>query len=346
MLFPTEATKDDKPVSAASLDDLLKLGRSAQNVGDYRSAIARYEEAVRAYPGEPRALEVLCFALRQVAISQFLIDKFLSDFGYQQKEYHGFDHIEPQLSRESVSQYLAKVVQDISEDSPEASLIGDSLKTDQFAMTGRLEAEPGDSERFTKSVFGCRTHFLCGVSAMERKALKEAELILTAVIKDNPLCSSAYLLLGRIYYRQSVGGLALLNLYRAFLYPRDFWAEAWHSVSDPVDIGEYKGYELIFYQSEFHAVPKTGEFFLCFLGGHNTLFKNRVGERGRKALLQMLPPRLVSVLRRLIHATPLRYAVLKPVSFARFLHGKNLLSIISAIERSPSDARTNIKTFA
>lgn len=344
MLFPAETTKDDKPISAAPLDDLLKLGRSAQNVGDYRSAVARYEEGVRAHPGEPRATEALYFTLRQVAISQFLIDRFLSDFRWSRKEYHGFDQIEPQLSRESVLQKLSKSAQNFPDGSASALLARDSQKTDRFATTGRLDVERGDQENLTRSVFGCRTYFLCGLSTMERGVLQEADSILTTVTKDNPLCSSAYLLLGRIYYSQNMGGLALINMDRAFLLPRDFWVEAWHSTSDPVDIGEYKGYEVVYYQSEFHAVPRTGEFFFCFLNGHIGLFKNRVAESGRKTLLRMLPPRLVAVLRQLIHATPLRHVVLKPVSFRRFLHGKNLLSIVSAIEQSRAVARTDSGT--
>lgn len=281
-------------------------------------------------------------ALRQVAISQFLTDRFLGNFGWSREEYHGFDQLGPRLEPESVSGCLTDLVNRVPEDSPVGASIGSSLQMDQFIKTGRLEIDlvaPING----KSVFGNRTYFLSGLSAMERKIPQVAINCLSSLIADNPLCGSAYLLLGQIYYRQGLGKLALSNMNFAFLHPGDFWLDAGRSALDPVDIGEYKGYEVVFYKSEFHAVPKAGEFFFRSVDGHNALYHNCVASRLRRTLLQMLPKRLVSVLRQIIHSTPLRLVILRPVSLSGFLHGKDLMTVITAIEQNQADTRMNPK---
>lgn len=309
----------------------------AQNTGDYGSAVTYYEEAVCAYPGDEGAVDTACIALRQLLISQFLINRFLSDFGLARDEYRGFAQLGHQFEPDSVSDRLLKLVNSVPESSAVSVSMNSSLQMDQFIKTGWLEID-SDISSNGKSVFGGRTCFLIGLSALQRKLPQIAINCFASLIADNPLCSSAYLLLGQMYYRQGLGRLALSNMNLAILHPGDYWFDTGHSALDPVGLGEYKGYAMVFCRSEYHAIPTAGDFFFRSVDGHNVLYHNCVASHIRRMLLQILPKRVVSMLRLIVHATPLRLVMLRPVSLSGFLHGKDLMTVITAIEQSRQTA--------
>ena len=321
-----------------SLDDFLRKGLSAQNAGDYGSAVACYGEAVDAYPGNERAVDAAFTALRQVAISQFLIDRFLDNFGWSRERYDGFNQLGHQLSPELVLGRLRELACGAQVDPAVGASMKLSLKLDQFSAAEKFEVGSDDEDN-SELRLNSHRDFLAALAAVESEDSGTAISLLVSLIEANPLCGSAHLLLGQLYYRNGLGGLALTHINRAFLRPDDFWSHAGRRATDLINLGEYEGCELVSYKSEFYAIPKTSKYFFATLGGQNQLYEHLATSHVRRMLLQMLPEVLVSRARKLAYRTLLWRFILKPVSLSQFLHGKNLMAVLSAIEQGGDAAR-------
>lgn len=318
------------------MEELLQRGGSAQRDGDYVSAVVDFENALRARPGAEEVVEAAFTALRQVAVSQSLIDKFLDEFGWSSGEYRGFDHLESELSREAVRRRLGVVVRSVPEDSSLGIRMQVDLEEDRFCEGGELN--DGVTGGSNSKVQSCdQILFLSGLNAMQQGKLDVAAACLSSAIAENPVCGSAYLLLGRIYYRRGEGALALANMNLALSHPEGRWLGAAFGVTGPVVLGRYKEYRLVAYKSEFYAVPDSKEFFFSAVKGIVALYEHRVPSRVRARLQRVLPPAVVAILRRLIYSTPLRRELLKPVSLTRFLHGKDLRTVIHAVDERLAD---------
>ncbi|OGW67847.1 MAG: hypothetical protein A3H49_01875 [Nitrospirae bacterium RIFCSPLOWO2_02_FULL_62_14] len=309
-------------------------GHSAQTVGTPNSVVPAPKSAAQTSLDDERTMDKVFTELRQLSILQFLIERFLGNFGWSSQEYRGFDHIKSEFARGTVEQRLNELARMVPEESPLGIRMRASFITDQFARAGQADVDPVSIKNGGPGFAG-RVRYLLALDAMKRGASEKAVDLLASVIADNPLCGSAYLFTGKLFFKAGQGQLVLSNMSMAFLHPEDFWLNVGHSAFDPVELGEWKGYRLVFYQSEFFAVPGTGDYFFHLSGEHNVLCRNTVASRVRRTLLRMLPEGMVSLLRWVVYSTPLHHIIVKPASFAGFLHEKHLIALLSDIDHCP-----------
>jgi len=332
--FPDSGDMSSGPESPLPVDQLLKRGLAAQNDGNYPLAISMFKKTLSNSPVEEEAVVATFTALRQVAISQFLIDRFLKKFDWSPDDYLGFDDMEAQLPRESIPRSLEELLQVTSRDSLLGATMGMNKAMDIFAQTGELTLDSYDPEDY-KSALWLRKCYLDSLGAMEEGNLEFAKHLLNLVIRENPLSGPAYLLLGKISYEEGSGKLAIASMNLAFRHPHESWQDHVDSMVHPVIFGTYKEFRIILYKLKFFAVPDTDEYFLSSIatGGNVTLCHNRITSRVRKKLLHVLPSAVVSILRRMVYATPLRNYVIEATPFGLFFNAKDLRTIVHAVDQ-------------
>jgi hypothetical protein len=315
---------------------LLRRGRQAQRDGDYVSAVSDFEGAIETCPGEEEPVDSAFTALRQLVVSRSLIDRFLADFGWSQEEYRGFDHLEPQLSKDEVRRRLDAVVGSVLDDSPLGSQMSVSLDKERLCesdLDAAVNGTDGHPRRPSDQML-----FLSGLSALRHGEIDAAAALLSSTLVANPMCGSAYATLGRIYHRRRKGRLALTHLNLALSHLEDHWLGAVSWTVRPRVLGKYRNHLIVVHKSEFFAVPDSGEFFFSVVDGGAELYEHRIAPRVRVRLQRALPRAAVVVLRRVLYATRLRRELLRPVRMMQFVHDTDLRAVILAIDDTRAGA--------
>jgi len=310
------------------------VGQSSQTVADHNSdsGVRLSQDAARASSVVEEALDGAFIALRQLAISQYLMDRFFRDFGWSWKEYRGFDHVESELSPEFVLSRMKELFGSVPVNSQVRGKMETSFAIDEFVKLGRLSV---NSSPVNGKAVADRIWFLRAVSAVNEGHFDTAVMNLSHVIAANPMSGSAYLLLGQIFYKQGLENMALTNMNLALLHPEESGAfyVVGRSALEPILLGRWGKYSVMYYKSEFYAVPGTGEYFIKSApDGKNILCHNHVKPGVRSLLLRLLPDPVVSMLRWLVYSTVLKNTIVTPASLNRFSHSRDIRSLVSQID--------------
>jgi hypothetical protein len=208
-----------------------------------------------------------------------------------------------------------------------------SFAIDEFVKLGRLSVS---SSPVNGKAVADRIWFLRAVSAVNEGHFDTAVMNLSHVIAANPMSGSAYLLLGQIFYKQGLENMALTNMNLALLHPEESGAfyVVGRSALEPILLGRWGKYSVMYYKSEFYAVPGTGEYFIKSApNGKNILCHNHVKPGVRSLLLRLLPDPVVSMLRWLVYSTVLKNTIVTPASLNRFSHSRDIRSLVSQIDQ-------------
>jgi hypothetical protein len=311
------------------------VGQTSQAIEELNSdpGVRAPGDRTRAASVVEEALDGAFIALRQLAISQYLIDRFFGDFGWSSKEYRGFDHVESELSPEFVLRRMKELFDSVPADSQVRGKMETSFAIDEFVKTGRLTMSfsPVNGKGVADRIW-----FLRALSAVNEGHLETAVVNLSHVIAANPMSGSAYLLLGQIFYKQGMQSMVLTNMNLALLHPEESGAfyVVGRSALEPILLGRWGKYSVMYYRSEFYAVPGTGEYFIkCTPDGKNVLCQNHVRPSLRNLLLRLLPRSVVSFLRWLVYSTVLKNTVVTPASLNKFSHSRDIRSLVSQIDQ-------------
>ena len=316
--------------SADNLQLMIKAGRAAQAEGDYALAIAQFETTITNFPDSDEVIEPYFTALREISISQFLIEQFFGDIGWSIKKYRGTDHILPNLSRSEVLHRLDKIAKAVPKSSSLASWIAIVSKTDTFAQIGFIEAKAFLSSSDISSPES-PLEFLEGLNALKNGNDELAVSLLSSVVKSNPHLGQGYLLLASALYRQGKGHAALDYINLALLYPSDTWFDFRGNPEEVIHLGKFDEFRIIFFKSEIMAFPENGKYFISLMNGHNEVYEHALSPNFRKNLLEFLPNVMVTFIRKCVYSSPIRHLVAKPAPVSQFLHGKNIADILSII---------------
>lgn len=311
------------------------MGQGSQTVADHNSdaVVHSAQAAARVSAVVEEALDGAFIALRQLAISQHLMDRFYRDFGWSWKEYRGFDHVESELSPEFVVCRMKELFGSVPADSQVRGKMETSFAIDEFVKMGRLSV---NSSPVNGKAVADRIWFLRALSAVKEGHFDTAVVNLSHVIAANPMSGSAYLLLGQIFYKQGMENMALTNMNLALLHPEESGAfyVVGRSALEPILLGRWGKYSVMYYKSEFYAVPGTGEYFIKSApDGRNILCHNHVKPGVRNMLLRLLPDAVVSLLRWLVYSTALKNTVVTPASLNTFSHSRDIRSLVSRIDQ-------------
>lgn len=320
-----------------SVIDLLRKGRAFQKAGDYLSAVASFERAVYDSPDSEEALFLAFSTFRQIAISRFLIEKYVNDLGLSREEYRGFDRIEPQLMKEFVLRRLNELLEIAPRDSRVAFKMYASLMNDEFAKTG-LVREDLSHPIFKSPQDSAHLMFLLARSAVANAKPDQAVDYLLSLLAQYPLYGLARLLLCKIDYREGRAHEALSGMNLVFENLNDSSFDIGKETTETSSLGEYKSHYIVKYKSQIYAVPKDGRsLFLDSVDGRTELAMNVVPWGLRRILLRILPNGVVSVLRRFVHSTKIRKLIIRSPSSSSGLHGKTLQDVCATIEKQQTE---------
>lgn len=302
-------------------NDFVTGQRAARN-GRYDLAVAAFERG-QAKPELRGAADAAAFqALREVDISQYLVDQIYSRLGRPKAQYRGFDAIDPPLDQATVAAKLQALA---AVDSPARDRRQSLLLADHLERGDAVDAsESTTAEHPALSISLARRALARGDFVALDRALQPLDRRSTPLSAGQALHARAMLAQGSGQAAAQAFNLALLYLDSAADGDRVRYRRS------------YKGYQVIHFKGEFYAIP-ADQFAIAMDedGQDAAIIAHRVPARLRALVLRLCPTWLVDILRHAMARVPLR----RRISIDQLTRSSDLLAVLRSIDRKRDGSR-------